>query len=428
MSSKTRTNSQSLQWFGAVVAVLTLPGVALAQTGVNPGPEDIPEPERIYSPYVERTATNASFAEGVYWGDTHLHTSYSTDSGMLGNTLGPDPAYRLARGEEVVATGGQRIRLVRPLDFLVISDHAENLGLASMIAESNADLLESEWGKEMYDLVQAGQGYAAFQKWGLEAMAQNTDRLNSPRMQRTVWDRQIEAAERFNDPGRFTALIGFEWTSINNQEQPSNLHRVVIFKDGGDRAGQVLPFSTFDSPDPENLWDYMAAYEERTGGSVLAIAHNGNLSNGLMFSTRRLNGQPIGQELRGDPRAVGAALRGHADQGRRRGASVPVDRRRVRRLWHLGQGRHRRLQAQRRIDAAVRVRKIGAPGRPAAGAGGRCQPVQVRDDRQHRRPHVARHDTRGELLGQDALFAALGGSLGGLRDQGAERRRCALDL
>ena len=112
-------------------------------------------------------------------------------------------------------------------------------------------------------------------------------------MQRTVWDRQVAAAERFNEPGRFTALIGFEWTTINNQDQPSNLHRVVIFKDGGDRAGQVLPFSTYDSPDPEDLWDYMAAYEETTGGSVLAIAHNGNLSNGLMFATERLNGQPI---------------------------------------------------------------------------------------------------------------------------------------
>jgi hypothetical protein len=290
---RTKTKNKRLKGFGVFITALTLSGAVLAQTGVSPDPEDIPEPQRIYSPYVERTATNASFAEGVYWGDTHLHTSYSTDAGMIGNTVGPEEAYRFALGEEVIGSGGQRIRLIRPLDFLVISDHAENLGLAPMIAESNADLLASEWGREMYDLVKSGNGYDAFQKWGLEALSQNIDRIDSPKMQRTVWDRQIAAAERFNDPGRFTALIGFEWTSINNLEQPSNLHRVVIFKDGGDRAGQVLPFSTFNSPDPEDLWDYMAAYEETTGGSVLAIAHNGNLSNGLMFSTDRLNGRAI---------------------------------------------------------------------------------------------------------------------------------------
>jgi hypothetical protein len=183
--------------------------------------------------------------------------------------------------------------LIRPLDFLVVSDHAENLGLAPMIAESNADLLKTEYGKKWHDMVKAGEGYEAFRDWGLVGVAQNTDVINSRKMQRTVWDRQVEAADRFNEPGRFTTLIGFEWTSLNNEENPSNLHRVIIFKDGGDKAGQVLPFSTFDSPDPEGLWEYMAAYEEKTGGSMLAIPHNGNLSNGLMFATERLNGEQL---------------------------------------------------------------------------------------------------------------------------------------
>ncbi len=112
-------------------------------------------------------------------------------------------------------------------------------------------------------------------------------------MSRSVWEREIAFADKYNEPGRFTALIGFEWTSIATQETPGNLHRVVIFKDGADKAGQVLPFSTFDSIDPEDLWDYMADYERTTGGSVLAIAHNGNVSNGQMFATERLNGRPI---------------------------------------------------------------------------------------------------------------------------------------
>ena len=107
-------------------------------------PEDIVDPPVIYSPYVERTAVDANFAEGVYWGDTHLHSSYSTDAGMMGNKLGPEEAYRFALGEEVVASHGLRVRLIRPLDFLVVSDHAENLGLAPFIAESNPALLKSE--------------------------------------------------------------------------------------------------------------------------------------------------------------------------------------------------------------------------------------------------------------------------------------------
>jgi hypothetical protein len=141
--------------------------------------------------------------------------------------------------------------------------------------------------------VKAGEGYEAFRLWGTEGVAKNTDLIDNPKIMRTVWERQIDAAEKHNDPGRFTALIGYEWTSLNTMQYPSNLHRVVIFKDDGDKPSQVLPFSTFDSYDPEKLWEYMAAYEEKTGGTVLAIPHNGNLSNGLMFSVERLNGEPI---------------------------------------------------------------------------------------------------------------------------------------
>ncbi|MHC5051499.1 MAG: DUF3604 domain-containing protein, partial [Planctomycetota bacterium] len=243
--------------------------------------------------YVERTASDRSFAEGLYWGDTHLHTGYSTDAGMIGNKLGPEEAYRFARGEVVTSSTGQRARLIRALDFLVVSDHAENLGLAPMIAESSPELMKSEYGRKWHDMVKAGKGYEAFREWGQHGVAQNKDLIGSRKMQRSIWDRAIAAAERFNEPGRFTAFIGFEWTSINNMQNPSNLHRVIIFRDGARRASEVLPFSTFDSPNPEDLWNYLARYEEKTGGSVLAIPHNGNLSNGLMFHINRLNGEPI---------------------------------------------------------------------------------------------------------------------------------------
>ncbi|MBD3854763.1 MAG: DUF3604 domain-containing protein, partial [Acidobacteria bacterium] len=269
-----------------------LPSVVLAQDLLY---ENAPEPQKIYSPYVERTMSDANFAEGVYFGDTHVHTSYSVDAGMLGNTLGPEEAYRFALGEEVLSSTGQRVRLIRPLDFLVVADHAENLGLASMINESNPDLLADEWGKTVHDLVKAGKGNEAFQMWAGE-IAKNKNPLDNPKIMRTSWDREIKFAEQYNDPGHFTTFIGFEWTSLATQENPGNLHRNVIFKDGGNMAGQVLPFSATDSYDPEDLWKYMAAYEEKTGGSMLAIAHNGNLSNGQMFPIERSNGKPIDSE------------------------------------------------------------------------------------------------------------------------------------
>ena len=268
---------------------------ALAQTGAG-DPEEMPEPTKIFSPYVERTVADSNFAEGVYWGDTHLHTSYSTDAGMFGNKLGPEEAFRFARGEEVLTSHGMRARLIRPLDFLVVADHAENLGLAPFIDESNPELLKSEWGRMVHDMVKAGNSRGAFQAWLSDAITVGKDPINNPRMNRAVWDREIDFADKYNEPGRFTALIGFEWTSIATQKAPGNLHRVVIFKDGANKAGQVLPFSTFDSYDPEDLWDYMASYEAKTGGSVLAIAHNGNVSNGLMFPLKRLNGRDVNRE------------------------------------------------------------------------------------------------------------------------------------
>jgi len=278
-----------------VITLLVLPRVAMAQSDAG-HPADMIDPPTIYSPYVERTAVDANFAEGVYWGDTHLHTSYSTDAGMMGNTLGPEEAFRFARGEEVLASHGFRVRLIRPLDFLVVADHAENLGLAPFIAESNPELLKSEWGRMVHDLVKAGDSREAFQAWLRDAVTVGTDPINNPKMSRAVWDREIAFAEQYNEPGQFTALIGFEWTSIATKQTPGNLHRVVIFKDGKDKVGQVLPFSAFDSIDPEDLWDYMANYESKTGGSVLAIAHNGNVSNGQMFFVERLNGEPIHRE------------------------------------------------------------------------------------------------------------------------------------
>jgi hypothetical protein len=231
--------------------------------------------EKEYSPYLD-----IGYPQRVFWGDTHLHTAYSTDAGMIGNRLGPDEAYRFARGEIVDASSGVRARLQRPLDFLVIADHAENLGLAPMIAEKNPDLLKLEFGKKIANLVYSDKYGDAYALWG-DGMSNRKDPLKgNESLTRTMWERLTTSAEKFNEPGKFTALIGFEWTS---SPAGNNLHRNIIFRDGKARADQIIPISNYDTQDPEELWKWMAAYEQKTGGKALAIAHNGNLSNGLMF-------------------------------------------------------------------------------------------------------------------------------------------------
>jgi hypothetical protein len=238
-----------------------------------------------YSPYPTKT-----FPDRVYFGDTHLHTSYSTDAGMLGAKLGPEEAYRFARGDEVKSNTGQRAKLQRPLDFLVVSDHAENLGLAPMIAEANPELLKSAWGKKVHDLVKSGKGGDAYNEWGKAMLAQVDPLKGSEALTKTVWQRMTTMAEKYNEPGRFTALIGFEWSA---SPDGNNLHRNVIFRDGKDKADTILPISAYDTADPEQLWKWMAEYEKKTGGKLLAIPHNGNLSNGLMFDAVTLAKKPL---------------------------------------------------------------------------------------------------------------------------------------
>ena len=230
-----------------------------------------------YSPYPE-----LEFPNRVYFGDTHLHTSYSPDAGMSGTTIDPDGAYRFAKGEKMISNTGIPVRLGRPYDFLVVSDHSENLGLPVAIKEKDASLLQNQWGREMAELFAQGtqdSARAAIDKYQTVLNALE-DPLTGTSFGKTSWERIIAAAEEHNVPGAFTAFIGFEWSPAPGG---SNLHRVVIFRDGAERARQVFPISAYDTTDPERVWDWMEAYEKSTGGRLLAIPHNGNLSNGLMF-------------------------------------------------------------------------------------------------------------------------------------------------
>ena len=216
---------------------------------------------------------------------------------MGGNRLTPAQAYRFARGEEVVSSSGIPVKLSRPMDFLVVSDHAEGLGVLYEVYDGNPAYMDDEILRRWKDAMHAG-GQAAADVAGEVVVRQGNGTLPGPvtdpaisgPVMKTVWNEYMETARQFNDPGRFTAMIGYEWTSVPGG---NNLHRNVLFRDGKDKADQMLPFTSWQSEDPEKLWEWMAAYEEKTGGRVLAIPHNGNLSNGRMFALTDFEGRPL---------------------------------------------------------------------------------------------------------------------------------------
>jgi len=241
-----------------------------------------------YSPYAGR-----NFPTRPLFGDTHLHTSYSLDAGAAGCRLGPVDALRFGKGEEIVASSGQTVKLSRPLDFMVVADHSDGFGLFPRLVGGDPTLLADPQIRKWYEMLKSGKGMqVAFEI----VQGQSSGSLPKPFVEegfdtsrpgyRSAWHEVIKAAEEANEPGRFTAFIGYEWTSNNGGDGMGNLHRNVIFRDNADKASLVDPISTekpWGSPDPRALWKWMASYEDKTHGRVLAIAHNGNLSNGRMF-------------------------------------------------------------------------------------------------------------------------------------------------
>jgi hypothetical protein len=276
----------SHRFVATIALAISLP--AAAQDIGTPTPENLSAgyTGKVYSPYAERNVP-----ERPLWGDSHLHSSLSVDAGLFGNTLPPREAYRFARGEQVTSATGQPVRLSRPLDWLVLADHSDGMGLIADLRTGTPEVLAHEQGARWSTDLRAGgeAGVAA----ALDLITTFANDKVDPdlfssyqpgsKAYRTLWHKVIAEAEAFNDPGRFTAFIGFEWTSLING---NNMHRVVMMRDDGDKAGQVEPFTMttpWGSPDPRDLWKYMTEYEAKTGGDILAIPHNGNLSNGIMF-------------------------------------------------------------------------------------------------------------------------------------------------
>jgi len=246
-----------------------------------------------YSPYAGR-----SFPTRVYWGETHLHTGNSLDARGFGATLMPDDAFRFAKGEEVRTSTGLLFKISRPLDWLVVADHSDGMGAMSEIIKGNPDLLRDPQIREWHRQFNAG-GEEAFQATMdvINSFSQGKmpDAALDPDFVGTIWEKYLETTEKHNDPGRFTAMIGYEWTSTENG---NNLHRNVLYRDNENKAIQMLPFTAAESFNPEDLWTWMANYEKKTAGKVLALAHNGNMSNGIMFpvEVNPATGRPLTEE------------------------------------------------------------------------------------------------------------------------------------
>jgi Protein of unknown function (DUF3604) len=243
---------------------------------------------------------NAAYPEQVYWGDTHLHTSNSVDAFGFGVRLDPEAALRFAKGEEVESTTGVKAKLARPLDFLVITDHAENMGATKALYEAPRIMIKDPTALRWYDMMHegpAGSLKATGEMLAARAGGTFPSALNDPvrgkKRMRKLWDAHLQTVERYNEPGKFTAFMGFEYTLM---QTGNNLHRNVIFRDGKDRVEKIMPWDPKGTLWPDNLWDRMDAYEKETGGKVLAIPHNGNVSNGLMWMLTEPGGGPVSAE------------------------------------------------------------------------------------------------------------------------------------
>jgi hypothetical protein len=271
-------------------AALFCASSAIAQINPSVASPDSIYPGKTYSPYAKR-----SFPNQIYWGDSHVHTGLSLDAGLFGNTLRPDDAYRFARGEEIKSATGLPVKLSRPMDWLIVTDHTDLMGMATDIQNGAPAIMADKKGREWAKAFQKGgtaAGEAAFDlitNFAQMTLPEGLLKAYSPgsKVFGGVWEEIVDSAEKHNEPGKFTAFIGFEWTSV---PKGINLHRNVILRDNGDRARQIVPPTTqppMGSTDPLDLYKWLENYEAQTGGRAFAFSHNGNLSNGWMFPTEK---------------------------------------------------------------------------------------------------------------------------------------------
>src|SRR5271166_5063067 len=222
--------------------------------------------------------------KNAYFGDLHLHTGYSMDAFAFGTRTTPEDSYKYAMGETVEYMGKPQKRIAS-LDFLAVTDHAEYLGVVRDSIDPNGPFAKSEWYTMLTSTDPKVSGEAFKKLIGSTVVNKLLPEFNDPKLLRSAWEKYSAIADKYYRPGKFTTFVGFEWTSA---PQFQNLHRCVIFAG----KGPAMPYTAFDSLDPEDLWRYLEA-QRKQGLDVIAVPHNGNASNGLMFSTRDMSGKPI---------------------------------------------------------------------------------------------------------------------------------------
>ncbi|MEM6703897.1 MAG: DUF3604 domain-containing protein [Acidobacteriota bacterium] len=245
-------------------------------------PPESAEPES--EPSSARPAANP--LKNAYFGDLHIHTKHSFDAYLFSVRETPDAAYRFAKGETISHPSGYEIKLqTGALDFYAVTDHAMYMGLMPAMNDPESDVYDEPLAKELRELATGGTG--AFQR-AIQSMGTGElDAIDSLGARTSAWEDVIEAAERHNEPGVFTTFIGYEYTASTAER--GNLHRNVIFRGS---SVPELPFSRVDSPDPEDLWNWLDDARAR-GEEALSIPHNSNGSNGAMFELTRRDGSPM---------------------------------------------------------------------------------------------------------------------------------------
>jgi hypothetical protein len=254
------------------------------RTAIVPAAEPAIESQIESSTAPPAPASGNTPERNLYWGDTHLHTSYSPDAFLMQNrSATPDTAYNYARGLPVIhPLHRARVQIHIPLDFLVVSDHAEFMGVVPKILQGDPLVVGTPTGKRYQEMAAAGKEIDVFRELiaQVNGVIPPNEDLNSPEVTGAVWAEIMDAADRHNEPGEFTAFMGWEWTSTPGG---ANLHRVVIMRDGRDIGDQFIPYSSLSSAKPEDLWAWLDKTSEETGGQFMAIPHNSNISAGKMF-------------------------------------------------------------------------------------------------------------------------------------------------
>lgn len=244
---------------------------------------------------------SAKYPQHVLWGDQHIHSAWSADAGLANATLTPEDAVRFARGESVKYHTGEIVKLNRKLDWVAVTDHSDGMGTFNEMMSGNEEFMNDATAKRWSEMM--AQGIEESMAAKKEVVSAQANRklpkvFMDPKWMVSAWEKNVDIMEQYNEPGEFTAFIAYEWTS--NGEDGNNLHRNVIFRDGADKTRPFPPLTTFVSStpsvsgsDPESLWHWLENWENKTGGQVLAIPHNGNMSNGQMFERTRYNGEPL---------------------------------------------------------------------------------------------------------------------------------------